>query len=76
MESHQGRKTEMSTDLIFALVVTALAVILIGSALLSRRNSAAKAATEGTSSFEDCYDQCRRNPRLSAGVCNDMCIFG
>jgi hypothetical protein len=69
----------MSTELVFAIVIIALAVILFGTGLLVRRWRAPGAASSGGPhgvAFKDCYDLGATETGRSSESFKTMCTPG
>jgi len=69
----------MPVDVMAAIAMTALAVVVIGSALFlrSRREGRMESSTGGGSSaFKDCYELCGHEAGgRSSQACNTMCSY-
>ncbi len=69
----------MSTELVFAIVIIALGVILFGSVLLVRRRRATGAESSGGPdgvAFKDCYDLGSSETGRSSESFKTMCTPG
>lgn len=66
----------MATGIVFAIVMAALAVILLGYLLLERRRAGKGEAfheNAGSVAFRDCYDLCATETGKSSTAFTTMC---